>query len=821
MAWRDLRASPGHSLAAILVIAAGTGAMNGVRSTAADFRSRMRGDARQWITGDVSVNVKELPDERQAAVLEGFARQGVERTLITESISMVSSDSTPDPAIASIKAVEPDRYPLYGEVELSPPIALGEALNEGTAVVSPDLLDRMQARIGDSLRVGRTVFRIAAAIAVEPDRFALAPDPLMRVILSRKGLDRTRIVRLGNSVGHRLAFRLPPGIEPSDYRARMEELFPQADVVDYRDPDPRAIASLDASVAFMNLGAWVALVAGSLGAGMAMYLHLRSRLDSVAIMKAVGGRSEQIVAAYAFQATGLALAGGVLGSGLGRVLERSFAALLERYLYFHLAIRWDWTIALEAIALSVIATLLATAVPLLNARTIPPGVLLRRQSWDGPAAPARRAAWIAAGFAVTGFGWMAARLMQSWRGGAMAMLCLTTGAAILLAGARGLLALTRWASPRHAPLARLSLNRRGHESRTMVAALAAGVALLSATRMAQVSISDAVARSLPMPGSDLYLIGAGAPQIEGLKKLLGSQPGVTGHVETAPVVWLRLAKINGVPIERLPGRIHRMRLATCGDREPPGARMADGRWWTSPPPAPMVIASNDTAQELNVSPGDELELAAPGRAIHARVAGIRHLNATENIWLGLTFNCGAFEGLNVFYHTGVAVGSDRVPEVRRAVSEEFPTVGIINRGELLAVIEGVAGRGMAMMRYLSLLVLLSGGILMSLIAAASNRIRLRETSILKSLGARRAKLIRLLLGEFGLQGVLAGTLGGLLGSALATVAVSAVLRRTVIAIEWRVLGAACVATPVLAIMAGWLATRRTLDHKPLETLRDE
>ena len=64
-----------------------------------------------------------------------MAARGVERTLITETVSMATSAAAAfrdaAPVLVSIKAVDPSKYPYYGEVKLDPPMPLAQALTAG------------------------------------------------------------------------------------------------------------------------------------------------------------------------------------------------------------------------------------------------------------------------------------------------------------------------------------------------------------------------------------------------------------------------------------------------------------------------------------------------------------------------------------------------------------------------------------------------------------------------------------------------------------------------------------------------------------------
>ena len=72
IAWRELRASPAHSLAAVIAIAAGVAAMSGVRATSLAFERRLSADLRERLAADVAVHSDEPPLAEEIAALEGI-----------------------------------------------------------------------------------------------------------------------------------------------------------------------------------------------------------------------------------------------------------------------------------------------------------------------------------------------------------------------------------------------------------------------------------------------------------------------------------------------------------------------------------------------------------------------------------------------------------------------------------------------------------------------------------------------------------------------------------------------------------------------------
>src|SRR5215469_10636262 len=121
IAWRETRSSTVKFAFVVLGVAAGVGALSGVRGFSQSFESMLTREARTVMAADLTARQFVLPDEAQTEQLDALARQGVQRTLITETVSMASAAAASDtaPVLVSIKAVDPSRYPYYGTVKLN------------------------------------------------------------------------------------------------------------------------------------------------------------------------------------------------------------------------------------------------------------------------------------------------------------------------------------------------------------------------------------------------------------------------------------------------------------------------------------------------------------------------------------------------------------------------------------------------------------------------------------------------------------------------------------------------------------------------------
>ena len=165
--------------------------------------------ARTLMAADMSVRIFGMPTPEQTAALAGLEKRGVRQTWITETFTMASSGAVREPLLVSLKAVDPKVYPFYGTVRLDPAAALDAALDAQSVAATPDLLLRLRTKVGESIRIGGQEFRVAGALAAEPDRMTGSLNVGPRVMMSRGGLDRTGLISLGSRASERFLLRLP------------------------------------------------------------------------------------------------------------------------------------------------------------------------------------------------------------------------------------------------------------------------------------------------------------------------------------------------------------------------------------------------------------------------------------------------------------------------------------------------------------------------------------------------------------------------------------------------------------------------------------
>lgn len=849
IAAREMRSSRGKFFFVILSVAIGVAALTGVRGFSTSFRGALLTRARSIMAGDLAARMFQQITPEQQKGLDEIAAEGVEITPVTELLSMASSPKTMDPLLISLKAVDPGKYPFYGTVDLEPAGALNASLHDDTVVVADDLLIRLHLKVGDQLTVGSKVFRIASVVTNEPDRlsgnFAAGP----RVLISRKGLDASGLLAPGSHSGQRYLFKVPkprngaPISESrvQDLKLRLEKLLPEAQVTDYRETNPALTQGLDRATSLLSLMSLVALVLGAIGVAMAMRAHLQQRLDTIAIMKSLGARSGQIIKIYLLQTLLLGVLGGFIGVGLGVGVQLAFPYLLAKLINVQTDVHLQVRTVLTGLGAGVLTTLLFTLPPLLDIRGVRPILILRRsvEDNDDPFTTAIRkkitknlAQIGAAVLILVGLALIAMTLSDSTTVGTVFSVGLVVVLAVLLAASSGLLAGLRFFLSRtrlHLPSSLrhglANLYRPGNPSAALLAAVGMGVMQITTVYLVQQAVVHELHISSAPDLPNVFLIDITTAEIDGVRRLLVAQPGVTIAPEMLPVVSSRIVAINGVPasevkLKNFPRRMLQTISLTWSATPPPGTKTVAGKWWAADSSAPQVVVAKRQADRLGVKVGSTITFAAQDKQIVATVVALIEADG-QHAYSRAEFILPepVLSDLPIVWYGGVHVDPTLVEGLQRALYKAYPTVTVINVAAALETVRNVVIQITYVIQFLAAFSIFAGVVILASSIAGTRYRRIREVVVMKTLGATRARIATVFSIEFAVLGLVAGLVGVFFANLIARV----LLKRMTIDYHfaWTWTAAALLGTALLTVITGWAASHRILGQKPLEVLREE
>ena len=229
-------------------------------------------------------------------------------------------------------------------------------------------------------------------------------------MISQAALARTALVAPGSRVSERLLVKLPEkaaggltaDAEAAALRGQLESALPDAQVMDFREGNPALSRGLDNATAILSLICLVAMVLGAIGVAMAMHAHLEQRMDMLAILKAVGAGSGDLLRIFLLQTLGLGLAGGVLGVAAGVGVMVALPSAFGNLLPVHVVLNFPWQSALAGLGTGLLTTLLFCLPPLLDVRTVRPVLVLRQAGGVRPGGIQRLVLEVVGAAAATG-----------------------------------------------------------------------------------------------------------------------------------------------------------------------------------------------------------------------------------------------------------------------------------------------------------------------------------------------------------------------------------------------------------------------------------
>ncbi len=836
IAWREFQAAPAKFLFVIISVAIGVAALTGVRGFTESFQKTLLGQARTIMAADVSARMFRQPSAQETAQLN--ALPGVERTTVTELVSMASTPSDPIPLLVALKAVDPARYPFYGEYRLRPALTLRQLLTPETVLVGEDLLIRLHANVGDQLKVGNAAFRIAGAIQREPDRMNSSMGIGPRVLITRQGLEASGLLQPGSRAGERFLMRIDPAATTvKQLRARVEKILPEAQVTDFREANPALTQGLDRATSMLSLICLVAMVLGAIGVAMSMRAHLEQRMDILATMKSIGARSSDILRIYLLQTLLLGLVGGLLGVVAGFGVEWTIPLLAAKLLPIEPTLHLPIRAGLAGLGTGMLTTLLFCLPPLLDIRRVKPSLVLRRlvepptdmtleERWQQ-----RRARWISTAIILLALGGIATGLTNSvmvalWFTAALVTLLvfITLLSRGTLRALRAGLTRTRLSLPSPVRHGLSNLYRPGNQSTAVLTALGAGIMLILTVFLMQNGVLREMQATLGKGLPNIFLIDIASDELNGVSALLAKQPGVHGGMEELPLVTGRLVEMDGKKGEQLkqakiPGHLLQTVSLTWSDAIPTGAKVHKGMWW-QPGTQGAVAVSDGLARRMHLDIGSTMVFTAGERSIPVKVAAL-YANDGQHVYGRSEFILSqqSLVRLPVVWYGAVHVDTPQIPQMQRALFASYPTVTVINIADLLDTIAGVVRQVTIIVRFLAGFSILSGLVILASSVASTRFRRVREVVVLKTLGARRMRISTVFSVEFVVLGLLAGAVGVIFANLLTAI----LLHKLEVPYQpqWAAGMAAACGTAVLAVATGWLASFRILGQRPLQVLREE
>ena len=826
----------------IICIAIGVGAVMTIKSLANILSNAVNKESKSLLAADISIQgsweqtEKDREYQKQALPpdteflfikeLHGMARYGQDKKPGGKPGSLIVE-------LKSIPLVKP-HYPFYGELKLDPPLALTDSLADHGAIVEPSFLIRTHLKVGDTFNLGKTKVRIMATVLAEPDRISRAFSIGPRVFVSKATLDEAQLIQPGSRVKHRTLIRLPESMSPDTavvvLKAGLEDKSLR--FRSYKDMQSSLTDSIERMGQYLGALGVIALIMGGIGVAMIIRTFMAQKLDTIAILNCLGASSRTILKVYLLQSLLLGAIGSLIGIALGYTALFLLPEKLAGLLNIEFQPGFYWIPALQSLCLGLLTTLLFCAWPLIRAVKTRPLRLFRRNFEEEEISKgSRKERWTAGITMVAGLALIVFWQAESVKRGAIFLVALILSTLILRAVSVGLLKSLRKIPPPESMTRRYglaNLYRPNNQAASIITCLGLGIMLVLTVRLVQMDMLSMLSSNTEINPPNYFYIDIQSDQTERFENILDKTAPEAEH-ELIPLIRSRLFSANGKKTAEWQYKnrreeewfITRSFVLTHMKGPPPkDNKIIEGKWWSEEEAStPQVSLEEDAAKRLGLTIGSELTVEIQGIKVSAPVTSIRKVNwrnMRTNFYM--IFSPGALDGAPITYVATVNVSEEKELQLQQAVIDALPNVTALSTRDIVNTVESVVGKLKTLVDFMSGFSILSGLIILSGSIASTKFRRLKESAILKILGARRRAVASILGVEYAILGVISGIMGIGLSCLLAWG-----IMKFLVKSEWNLYPGVLLWTLALSVLlttlTGILSSLDVLKNKPFKTLR--
>jgi len=840
LAWREGRAGMRRIGAYAASVALGVAALVAVHSFSADVIRSIREESQLLLGADLRLTSNAPISDSVGSIADSVVTEGGRLSRVTGLVSMVYAPGNGATRLTQVRGVE-GGFPLYGRVETTPPGIWSRLGEPGIAIVDEAIPIQLGVGAGDTLQVGTSSFVILGTVRGLPTDIGFQSAIGPRVFVARSELAASGLLEFGSVARHHIYLRMPAGEDPEDVEDRHWRFFRNQAVtsVTAQDQARRLTRGTRVLAWFLRVVGLTALLLGGIGAASAIHVYVKEKTTAVAVLRCIGARERSVFNAYLLQAVALGLVGSVAGVAGGIGLQRLLPLLITDVLPVTVEARVDRAAVVAGLATGMAAAALFALLPLLRIRGIAPLQALRADFEPEATARSRLDRVFAFGALVGGM-----LLLSLWQapepehglafaGGLSAALLLLYGTAVALTR------LTRRYFPARASYAVrqgvANLFRPQNQTAAVMLALGLGAFLITTVLAVQASLGRALSVDGGQDQPNLLFFDVQPDQRDGVTELVAEAGG--GPVDLTPVVPARISSLNGRPAAEIlrdrrdggPARwaVRRLYRNTSRAELSDSEELVAGRWWGAAgdrdnggDPPDGVSLDADLADDLRVGIGDRITWDVQGVPVTTTVQNLRRVDWERfDINFLVVAEPGVFDQAPRSY-LGLAriVDPQARARMQRNLVLSLPNVSVLDLALIQEALDTILGRVGGAIRFLALFIALAGVVVLVGSLSTSRYQRMRESALLKTLGARRSLVRQVLLAEYTSLGVLAGLTGALLGVCSAWALVEFFFEMDFHLPVGRVAGVWLVVV-ALTVVTGFANSRGVLRRTPLETLR--
>ena len=832
MAWRDSRASGKKLMLFMASIVLGIAAVVAIQSFSDNLKSNISSQSRSLMGADFTIDSNHPPNEKVQGIIDSLGGAQAEEINFASMALFPKNGNT---KLVRVRGIS-DGFPFYGELETEPSEAGSQFREEGAALVDATVMLQYGIVPGDSVKVGELTFPIAGALKSIPGGSALSSTVAPPVVLPYRFIEQTGLIQQGSRLDYEFYFVADAAMDMEKLDESLDPLLDSegADLDTHLATSQGMGRRYENFGRFLNLVAFIALLLGCVGIASSIQIYMKEKLPAVAVLKCLGASRKQTFLIYLIQISAMGLVGGIIGTMAGLLLQQFFPLLLQEFLPVEMEIGVSEKAVAMGLLLGLFMSVLFALLPLLSTLYVSPLQALRIQ--EGGVRSNRKASILVMSAIVLLIFLFSLFLLDNLRfafafvGAVIITFSALAGIAKLFMKIIKRYFPSNWSFCSRQSL--LNLFRPRNQTMTMVLAIGVGTFLISTlyfTRdilLAKASIGDT-------SGSpNLILLDVQSEQQEAMAAAI--TPKGLPVLDNIPIVTMRVHSIKGRTVNEIRkdttshvGRWvmnHEFRV-TYRDSVIDSETISEGEWVGQVPadqdPVPISVAEN-FAFDAEVQPGDRVTFNVQGVLVDTKIASIREVDWSRmQLNFSIVFPKGVLENAPKFHVFTTKVPNEKASaELQQVLVRQFPNVSIIDLRQMLRLVEGILDKISWVINFMAFFSIITGIIVLIGAVRTSKYQRIRESVLLRTIGARGNQILKIAAMEYLYLGVL-GSFSGILLSLAGSQLLAGFVFETTFIPSWIPFLVLFPGVTLLVLSIGLGNSRSVLNSPPLEVLRKQ
>ncbi len=834
MAWRDSRSNRRKLFLYMAAIIVGVAAQVAITSFRVNLNQSINDQAKELLGADLQIQTSAVLDNELADYLDSLSS---EQAKMIEFNSMAFFPKNSKTRLSQIMALEP-LFPFYGVIETNPKESAFNYNDRNGALIDESILQQFNIQIGDSVNIGFNSYEIVGSIIDIPGQSAANSFFGPRIIVPFNGIENSGLLERGSRLEYTTFVKYPLGTDSKlivqDLNDMQDTLsFGFDDVAERREEVGEAISYLSN---FLNLIGFIALLLGGIGVASSIFVYVRQKIPSIAVLRCMGASSNQTMFIFLIQATLMGFIGSLIGAITGTLIQLYIPVLVKDFIPVDINLFVSWTSIFIGILTGILISVLFALIPLLAVRKISPLFTLRTAQVDllsllNPFTRLTLFFVITSG--IISYAWVMLLDIQAaifFTGGLLVCLLILSGFALLVIRTARKFIPTSWNYEWRQGLA--NLYRPNNQTSTLLLTFGLGVTLISSLYLTQDLLLGTINFEDEAELPNLAMFDIQYDQNDGVNEII-NENGID-ILQNVPIVTMRLQSLKGRTVQEILNdtsriarkwTLNREYRSTYRDSLISTETLSEGNFIGEIDINQNIVPISVEAglmEDLNASLGDTIIWDVQGIPITSYISSTRLVNwQTPQPNFFVVFPTGVLEPAPQFFATTVNTPSKEASlNLQRDVVIAYPNVSAIDVGQIVGTIRAFLDRITFVIQFIGLFSIITGLIVLAGSAATSRYQRIRESVLLRTLGAKQIQVIKIQIIEYAFLGILAAFIGLSL-----SIATSWLIGYFYFGIEFipnfTILGIEIALLVIFVLLIGLLNTRGIHAKPPLEILRQE